>query len=151
MKVEVQELLDKFVIDEGFLNELLITNVKDSMERNSCAFGHIELYRATITKEIEELKLEYKLWLSDKKKELDRKVYNSEMAKEEGVIAKNREKYLEYNKKIIDLTYQQNVLLGMARAYEMRANLLISIQTKEEQQKQKKVEEWNSKVEKTKI
>ena len=151
MKVDIQGLLDNFTVNKELLKDLFIEDIAFAIGKNSFAFGHIELYRATITKEIEELKLEYKLWLSDKKKELDRKVYNSEMAKEEGVIAKNREKYLEYNKKIIDLTYQQNVLLGMARAYEMRANLLISIQTKEEEQKQKKIEEWNNKVEKTKI
>ena len=69
MKVEVQELLDKFVINEDLLNELLITNVKDSMERNSCAFGYMEIFKATITKQIEQTKLDYKLWLSDKKKE----------------------------------------------------------------------------------
>lgn len=151
MKVEIQELLDNFVIDEDLLKGLLITNVKDSMERNSCAFGYMEIFKATIIKQIEQTKLDYKLWLSDKKKELDRKIYNSEMAKEDAVISKYRAEYLEYNKKIIDLTYQQNLLLGITKAYEMRANLLITLKDKKEKEEYKVVLDWNKKIEQTKI
>lgn len=151
MQVDFEDIIKKLKINQETIEELLIGNIQFAIETNSCGFAHYEVIKATLLKEIEQTKLDYKLWLSDKKKELDRKIYNSEMAKEDGVIAKYRTEYMAYNKKIIDLTYQLNVVTGLARAYEMRANLLISLQSNKEEQKQKKVEDWNKKIEQTKI
>ena len=151
MQIELNN--DNFKITKETLRELYIDDINQSVDTNSFAFGFVETQKALIIKQIENLKLEYKLWLSEKKKEIDRKVYNSELAKEDAVIAKYRTEYMQYNKKIIDLTFQQNVLTGLAKAHEMKANLLIALLTskKEETEKQKKVEEWNNKVEHTKI
>lgn len=151
MQIELNN--DNVKITKETLHELLIDDINQSAQNNSFCFGFVETQKALIAKQIESLKLEYKLWLSDKKKEIDRKVYNTELAKEDAVIAKYRTEYMQYNKKIIDLTFQQNVLTGLAKAHEMKTNLLIALLTskKEETEKQKKVEEWNNKVEKTKI
>ena len=152
MKIELDT--GDFTVDNKTIrNALIIEDKEISICNSSYAFGLIETTKATITKQIEELKLEYKIWLSDKKKEVDRKVYNTELAKEDAVIAKYRTEYLQYNKKIIDLTYQQNILNGLAKAHEMKTNLLIALLTnkKDEKENAKKVEEWNKKVENTKI
>lgn len=147
------ELTDNVIISNATLRELRIDNIEESAGVNSYCFGFVETYKASIIKQIEEIKLEYKIWLSDKKKEVDRKVYNTELAKEDAVIAKYRTEYLQYNKKIIDLTYQQNILNGLAKAHEMKTNLLIALLTnkKDEKENTKKVEDWNKKVENTKI
>lgn len=151
MDINIQELMDRFVVDEQEIMGLLIKEPITAVGENSCRFGHYELMKAAVIHEIDKLKLEYKLWLADKKKEVDRKVYNTELAKEDAVIAKYRTEYLQYNKKIIDLTYQQNVLTGLAKAAEMRANLLISLNKEDKEKIEIKIGQWNTKVEKTKI
>lgn len=150
MQIDFEDIIKSIKIDKETIKGLFIENIQYAIETNSGGFAYFETVKATLIKEIEQVKLDYKLWLSDKKKELDRKIYNSEMAKEDAVIAKNRAEYMLYNKKIIDLTYQLNVVTGLVRAYEMRANLLISFQSNNGEQ-QKKIEEWNNKVEKTKL
>lgn len=151
MQIELNN--DNFKITKETLHELFIDDINQSAQKNSFCFGFVETQKAIIAKQIESLKLEYKLWLSEKKKEVDRKVYNSELAKEDAVIAKYRNDYMMYNKKIIDLTFQYNVLTGLAKAHEMKTNLLIALLTnnKSKEENEKKVEEWNNKVEKTKI
>lgn len=151
MEIKIQKLMDEFVVDEEELKDLLIKDKYLAIGENSCRFGHYELMKAATTHEIDKLKLEYKLWLADKKKEVDRKIYNTELAKEDAVIAKYRTEYLQYNKKIIDLTYQQNILTGLAKAVEMRANLLISLNNEDKEKTEIKIGQWNNKVEKTKI
>ena len=151
MEIKIQKLMDEFVVDEEELKELLIKDKYLAIGENGCRFGHYELMKAATTHEIDKLKLEYKLWLADKKKEIDRKIYNTELAKEDAVIAKYRTEYLQYNKKIIDLTYQQNILTGLAKAVEMRANLLISLNNEDKEKTEIKIGQWNNKVEKTKI
>ena len=143
----------ELVIDKEFLRLLLIEDIEYSSSSVSHDYFYTENLKAQLAKEEEELKLEYKIWLSDKKKEMDRKIYTNETAKEDGVIAKYREQYLQYNKKLIDLMYQRNLLQGISRATEMKANLLIALLTnkKSKEENDKKVAEWNKKVENTKI
>lgn len=151
MDINIQDLINKFIVNEEELKGLLIKDQYLAIGENSCRFGYYELMKAAVIHEIDKLKLEYKLWLADKKKEMDRKIYNTELAKEDAVIAKYRTEYLQYNKKIIDLTYQQNVLTGLAKAVEMRANLLISLNNEDKEKTEIKIGQWNTKVEKTKI
>ena len=75
------------------------------------------------------------------------------MAKEDGVIAKYRNEYLQFNKKLIDLAYQKNLLQGISRAVEMKSNIIISLlnSKKNKKEQEETIEKWNTKVEKTKI
>lgn len=143
----------QIVIDTKFLQCLIINNVEESATITSHDYFLTENLKTQLTKQEEELKLEYKLWLSDKKKELNKKMYPNEMAKEDAVIAQNREQYLKYNKQLIDIAYQKNLLQGLSRAMEMKANLTISLinSKKGSLYVDEEVAKWNSKVEKTKI
>ena len=144
---------DEFVINREIIHYLFIENLDESAMSTSNEYGHIELMKAQLAKEEEQLKLEYKIWLSDRKKELDRKIYPNEMAKEDGVIAKHRDEYLQYNKKLIDIAYQRNLLQGLSRATEMKSNIIISLlnSKKSKKEKEETIEKWNTKVENTKI
>ena len=153
MKVINENEREEIIIDKNILRYLYIEDIEESAKGTSFEYVNLETFKAQLAKEEEELKLEYKIWLSDKKKEMDRKIYTNETAKEDGVIAKYREQYLQYNKKLIDLMYQRNLLQGISRATEMKANLLIALLTnkKSKEENDKKVAEWNKKVENTKI
>lgn len=154
MKVNNQvEEYKELVIDKMFLGCLIIDKVEDSAILASHDYFLNENLKTQLAKQEEELKLEYKLWLSDKKKELNKKMYPNEMAKEDAVIAQNREQYLKYNKQLIDIAYQKNLLQSLSRALEMKANLLISLlnSKKGSLYVDEEVAKWNSKVEKTKI
>ena len=143
----------ELVIDKEFLRLLLIEDIEYSSSSVSHDYFYTENLKAQISKKEEELKLEYKIWLSDRKKELDRKLYPNEMAKEDGVITKYRNEYLQFNKKLIDLAYQKNLLQGISRAVEMKSNIIISLlnSKKNKKEQEETIEKWNTKVEKTKI
>jgi hypothetical protein len=147
------EKIDTLNLTKDVLQRLFIEDTETDTKKVSYEYAYIEKAKAQVMLEEEQIKNSYKIWLSEKKKELDRKIYTNETAKEDGVIAKYRQDYLQFNKQLIDLAYQKTLLQGISRAIEMKANLLISLlnSKKNNLQVDDEIAQWNTKVEKTKI
>lgn len=102
--------------------------VIEKMNESPSNYWWLGSMKAELQKEIDDLELEFHLWLEKRKANYDGdKAYNSENAKERQVLVKYPKSYREYKQRINEKKYVLKKVDVARRAYESHISLLQSI------------------------
>jgi uncharacterized protein YecT (DUF1311 family) len=153
--VSVNLQIGQIKVESQLHDELVIKDYNDlekHLNEISAKFAYWGVLHAEAKKELDALKIEYKKWMAEKKREVENgKKFTSETAKEDAVNLGNVEAYALMNKRIIDADYNLNILDVVKDAWIMKKDMLITLSAQMRQEASASTIEniknnWNSKL-----